>query len=74
VVNGDQVVTPINLYREIVRVGRLLRAATVIKQEELLMAEFDPLSSTTPLPPTNCSSDWNNHGNGAAVGCVPPVP
>ena len=32
------------------------------------------LSSTTRLPSTNCSSDWNIHGNGAAVGCVPSVP
>src|SRR5260370_22146273 len=32
------------------------------------------LLSTTRLPSTNCSSDWNNHGNGAAVGCVPSVP
>jgi len=32
------------------------------------------LPSTTRLPSTNCSSDWNNHGNGAAVGCVPSVP
>jgi len=32
------------------------------------------LSSTIPLPSTNFSSDWNNHGNGAAVGCVPSVP
>ena len=32
------------------------------------------LPSTTLLPSTNCSSDWNNHGNGAAVGCVPSVP
>jgi len=34
---------------------------------------FSP-PSTTRLPSTNCSSDWNNHGNGAAVGCVPSVP
>src|SRR5215467_3489641 len=32
------------------------------------------LPSTTPLLLTNCSSDWNSHGNGAAVGCVPSVP
>ena len=32
------------------------------------------LLSTTPLPSTNCSSDWNNRGNGAAVECVPSVP
>ena len=32
------------------------------------------LPSTTPLPSTNCSTDWNNHGNGAAVGCVPSAP
>jgi hypothetical protein len=32
------------------------------------------LRSTTPPPSTNCSSGWNNHGNGAAVGCVPTVP
>ena len=31
------------------------------------------LGSTTPPPSTNCSSGWNNHGNGAAVGCVPSV-
>ena len=32
------------------------------------------LRSTTPPPSTNCSSGWNNHGNGAAVGCVLSVP
>ena len=28
----------------------------------------------TITPSTNCSSDWNNHGNGVAVECVPSVP
>src|SRR5262249_16434889 len=32
------------------------------------------LRSTTPPPSTNCSTDWNNHGNGVAVGFVPSVP
>jgi hypothetical protein len=31
------------------------------------------LRSTTPPPSTNCSSGWNNHGNGAAVGYAPSV-
>src|SRR5215469_2998210 len=32
------------------------------------------LPSTTPPPSTNCSSAWNNHGNGAAVEYVHSVP
>src|SRR3984885_8645623 len=32
------------------------------------------LPSTTLLPSTNCSSDWNHHRNVTAVGCRPSIP
>ena len=32
------------------------------------------LPSTTLLPSTNCSSDWNHPGNVTAVGCRPSIP